>query len=125
MFFTLSAFQFSLTLSAKIEPLKLINKTLATKIYELVLGTEIWALTFVLFAQDLPFFVIRFLILIYYPDLQKNYTLYFFVAKSFILVIFEVYYMIVIVFENKQETNDHNDKVDNINVFDDVQMTKF
>ena len=97
------------------------------------MGTEIWALLIVLVTQDLPFFIIRFLVLIYYPDLQKNYTLYFFVAKSFILVIFELYYMVAIVSENKQKTiiiqDVENNNINNINYnndpFGDVMMTKF
>ena len=49
----------------------------------------------------MPFFVIRLLILFSYDKLQKNYNLYFFVVKNFILVIFEFYYIISIVIERK------------------------
>jgi hypothetical protein len=117
----LSVFQFSLTLSAKIETNFKRHVNLLEKIYDYVLGTEIWALIIVLLTQDFPFFIIRLLILIYYPSMQSNYTLYFFVVKSFVLVVFEIYYILSIILEIDREDLYDND-FDNLN---DIVMTKF
>lgn len=76
-----------------------------------------------LLSQDLPFFIIRLLILVYYSNLQSNYTLYFFVAKSLILVIFELYYIVAIITENQKE--EKRDIRKNSTEIDDIQMTKF
>jgi len=119
VFFSISVFQFSFTLSAKIETNFRRHRNLPEKIYDYVFGTEIWALCIVLCSQDFPFFIIRLLILIYNPSIQSNYTLYFFVVKSFVLIVFEIYYMISIIIEI--EENKDNDFVN----FDDIVMTKF
>ena len=66
----------------------------------MVFGTEIWALIVVLLFQDLPFFIVRLMLLIYNDVLQGNYNLYFFVAKNFILIFFELYYIISIIIEH-------------------------
>jgi hypothetical protein len=97
----LAAFQFSLTLSAKITTNCEENKSLIRKFSDLVFGTEIWALIIVLLFQDLPFFIIRLLILFEVKKVQQNYNLYFFVVKNFILVFFELYYIVSIVIEQK------------------------
>ncbi len=78
-------------------------------------GTEIWAIILIMLVQDLPFLIIRSIILIYYPNVQSNYTLYFFVAKSFILVLFELYYIIIIISENEYK----------LHKLGDIQMTQF
>ena len=127
----MSAFQFSMTLSAKIETKQAENKSLCAKIHDLVLGTEIWALLVILITQDLPFFVIRLLILFSYDKLQKNYNLYFFVVKNFILVIFEFYYIISIVIERKMvyktpKTTYLNTKdVEIIDIDKEIQISRF
>lgn len=53
--------------------------------------------------------------------MQSNYTLYFFVVKSFVLVVFEIYYMLSIILEIDREEIYDNDFV-NLN---DIVMTKF
>jgi len=72
----------------------------------LTFGTEIWALVLVLLWQDLPFFVLRTKILLEITSLQSNYNLYFFVAKNFVLVFFELYYIVSIVLENIRENEE-------------------
>ncbi len=103
----MASFQFSLTLSAKISTNYEENKSLTRKCYDLVFGTEIWALIIVLLCQDLPFFIIRLLILFENQKLQQNYNLYFFVVKNFILVFFELYYIVSIVLEQKELKKHH------------------
>ncbi len=49
--------------------------------------------------MDLPFFLMRFYILVQYESTTRNYTLYFFVAKNFFLVVYEIYKVILICFE--------------------------
>ena len=53
--------------------------------------------------------------------MQSNYTLYFFVVKSFVLVVFEIYYMLSIILEIDREDTYDNDFV-NLN---DIVMTRF
>ena len=88
------------------------------KCYDLVFGTEIWALIIVLLCQDLPFFIIRSLILFEVKKVQQNYNLYFFVVKNFILVFFELYYIASIVLE--QRYHKRQKYKDN-----DIEITKF
>jgi len=88
------------------------------KCYDLVFGTEIWALIIVLLCQDLPFFIIRSLILFEVKKVQQNYNLYFFVVKNFILVFFELYYIVSIVLE--QRYHKRQKYKDN-----DIEITKF
>jgi len=118
VFFSLAAFQFSLTLSAKISTNYEENKSFMRKCYDLVFGTEIWALIIVLLCQDLPFFIIRSLILFEVKKVQQNYNLYFFVVKNFILVFFELYYIVSIVLE--QRYHKRQKYKDN-----DIEITKF
>ncbi len=59
--------------------------------------------------MDLPFFLMRFYILVQYQSTTKNYTLYFFVAKNFLLVVFEIYKIILIVIEELIGYEDNND----------------
>ncbi len=62
----------------------------------LVFGTEIWSLLFVFITQELPFTVLRLIVMIHYKHLSKNYTLYFFVIKNLVLSVIELYYIGVI-----------------------------
>lgn len=131
----MSVFQFSLTLSAKIETKEYDNKSLFRKIYDMVFGTEIWALVLILLCQDLPFFVLRFMLLVYNDELHSNYNLYFFAAKNFILVFFELYYIISIVIERNgydkkaklEATNFYDVETklgDTINIDKEIYVTK-
>ena len=83
--------------------------SLRKQVIDYMFGTEIWALVLVMFTQDLPFFIIRLLVLINYPNLQSNYTAYFFVVKNFILIIFTIYYVTSIVIEIKKKAEEPND----------------
>jgi uncharacterized membrane protein len=103
----LASFQFSLTLSAKISTNYEENKSSMRKCYDLVFGTEIWALIIVLLCQDLPFFIMRLLILFNVQILHQNYNFYFFVVKNFILVFFDIYYIVSIILEQKELKKHH------------------
>jgi hypothetical protein len=61
------------------------------KFYDSFFGTEIWSQVFVMLTQDIPFFVIRLIILVNFESTTRNYTFYFFIIKNFFLVIFELY----------------------------------
>lgn len=75
----------------------------------MLFGTEIWAYLMVFFIQDLPFAVLRISVLINYDQLTKNYTLYFFVVKNVVLALSEIYYIVLILINDKEEkTHDHS-----------------
>lgn len=85
--------------------------------WDLIFGTEIWALLIVLFLQDLPFAIIRLIILATYNQLSKNYTLYFFVIKNIILAGSEIHLIIVIYLEVKKKSKlNRNNNSNNINM---------
>ena len=74
-----------------------------------------------LILQDLPFAIIRIIILIFYNQLSKNYTLYFFVIKNIFLAGSEIYLIKIIISEfrkrNKLDKNSNkiNNDIDNDN----------
>lgn len=77
---------------------------------DIVFGTEVWALLLVCFTMDLTFLIMRFYILVQYESTTRNYTLYFFVAKNFLLVVFEIYKVVLIIIEELAgDVNDDND----------------
>jgi hypothetical protein len=92
--------QFSFGLASKvyINPSKAnYSMSWLKRVQTLIFGTEIWSLVFVLFLQDLPFSILRIIILIYYPGMSKNYTLYFFAAKNLGMAIVEIYIILGII----------------------------
>lgn len=97
VFFALSSLQFSFGLSATV----IGSKEKINPYKYLFFGTEIWALFMVLLFQDLPFAILRILILVYYKQLSKNYTLYFFAAKNLILSFYEIYLISLISYEER------------------------
>ena len=72
------------------------KRTSLTNMCRLVFGTEIWSLLFVFVVQELPFTVLRLVVMVHYQHLSKNYTLYFFVIKNLVLSACELYYIGVI-----------------------------
>ena len=93
VFFSLSSLQFSFNLVSKIEQTESDsdNKSKLKRLTMLIFGTEIWSLLIVLLLQDIPFFILRIIIIVYYQQLSKNYTLYFFAIKTLIMSLVEVY----------------------------------
>jgi hypothetical protein len=89
VFFSLSLVQFSFTLTAKE------SKNEEDESYNSVdkwfFGSEIWALCFILLVQEIPFLVMRIAKLIKYQSSLKDYSICYYVAKNFLLCIFEIY----------------------------------
>jgi hypothetical protein len=114
----LSAFQYSFDLSVKIDVKNETNKkSTGNKFFKLIFGTEIWSLLLVFIIHDLPFSIIRLLVLVHYEHkLSKNYTLYFFVIKNLVLSTCELYYISLLILKhleehkkNKKQRNDEED----------------
>jgi len=104
-FVSLSIFQFSFDLSTKLRVKKNAKHETGplARLKRLIFGTDIWAFLFVLLVQDLPFSVLRLSVVVYYDELSKNYTLYFFVVKNIILACCEVYYIGLIMFKEEEK----------------------
>ena len=96
--FSISVTQFSFTLSATNQRTTHPNPKWKTVYYEMFFCTELWALIFVFFAQDLPFLIMRFYIILYF-GVEKNYLLYFLLVKNVFLVFFGLYFGSKIVME--------------------------
>jgi hypothetical protein len=87
-------------------------------------GSEIWALCFILLVQEIPFLVMRIAKLIKYRKSITDYAIYYYVAKNFLLCIFEIYRIGVLylkhrrhlrlkrhaMFENIENKNSNNAK---------------
>lgn len=103
IYFTLSSLQFCFGLSATAKmSTKRFRSTALNRFFNLIFGTEVWALILVFFLQDMPFSIIRLLILINYKQLSKNYNLYFFVIKNILLALFEIYLVFVTIYNEKK-----------------------
>ena len=99
--FSISTFQFSFTLVSKREIKN--DDDQANYLMDLLFGTEIWSVALVFITQDLPFFITRILILCNF-QLDKNYMLYFFTVKNFLLCLFEINRIFVLI-KSKCETD--------------------
>ena len=106
VFFSLSTLQFSFTLASKREiPHK--KESYSKFILEMALSTEIWSLFLIFILQDMPFFILRILILVY-ADLSKNYMIYFLISKNFILILTELYRIYVIFCDEMKRKSKQN-----------------
>lgn len=76
------------------------------RFFDIVFGTEIWSLLLVCFTMDLPFFIMRFYLLATYEYTSQNYTLYFFLIKNLLLVVFELYKVFIILIEELSEEDE-------------------
>lgn len=75
--------------------------------FRIFLGTEIWALCFILVCQEIPFFTIRlFKLIIFSNSASRDYSIYFYVAKNFILCIFEIYRIIIIFYYHRKHSGE-------------------
>ena len=103
--------QFSFTLSARLEHDKPFS------FHGIVFSTEIWSIALVFIFQDFPFCIIRTIIIAGYGA-DKNYLLYFFVVKNYILCLLEFYMVINILLDKrhdkKQETKINMTKFKNL-----------
>ena len=111
VFFSLSTIQFSFTLASKREIPKRAYKIDSYPIFilDIALSTEIWSLFLIFISQDMPFFILRILILVY-DDLSKNYMIYFNISKNFILILTELYRIYVIFSDEIQRKAEYLDK---------------
>jgi len=66
------------------------------KFFDSLFGTEMWSQFFVMLTQDIPFLVVRLIILTNFESTLRNYTFYFFTAKNFLLVLFKIYRILVL-----------------------------
>lgn len=91
VFFSLSVLQFSFTLSAKMDGLdEVLDRPVWTVVKEAVFATEMWSVLLIFLFQDFPFCIIRTIIIVRFGT-EKNYLLYFFVVKNYVLVVYEIY----------------------------------
>jgi hypothetical protein len=81
---SISLIQFSVTLTAT-RKLNL-NKTGFRLVLDIVLGSEIWSIFFVLLTQELPYLIVRLLI-VSKLNINVTATLYFFILKNIALCI--------------------------------------
>lgn len=89
--FSLSVLQFSFTLSAKMDGLdEVLDRPVWTVVKEAVFATEMWSVLLIFLFQDFPFCIIRTIIIVRFGT-EKNYLLYFFVVKNYVLVVYEIY----------------------------------
>jgi hypothetical protein len=100
--FTISTFQFSVTLTRhKPMPCKYNRaQTFTARLFEVVFCTKIWSILFLLFTQDLPYFIVR-VALLCTTDLNLDRTIYLFLIKNLLLIYFDVYQVFYIYVEYK------------------------
>ena len=72
--------QFSLVLFAL--RTKDVKRTGFQAVLDIVFGTAVWRLVYILVVQEIPFFIIRVVILSKFEKTTKNYTLYFMGLKN-------------------------------------------
>lgn len=109
VFFSLSSIQFSINLGAKAN-----RKVISRKwhhIFGVVFCTEMWAIIVVLLTQDLPFFIIR-LIIIIQSGVEKEYVLYFMLIKNLYLCLLEVHMILNIFYNEKLLISENHKKKD-------------
>jgi hypothetical protein len=92
--------QFSFTLTA--------SRSKKSKSFRLFFGSEIWALCFILLFQEIPFFLIRLGKLIKFKNSLHDYSIYFYVAKNFLLCLFEIYRILVIFYYHRKHLKASN-----------------
>ena len=126
LFWSISLIQFPFIRTAKIERIHLSKKELMRKYaeepierksqksqtrfqmfiesFKTVLETEIWSIFLVLFTQDGPFLVVRIISIVYYGI--HTYSNYFFTTKNMLIIILQVYRIVVLCLEHRQNKFD-------------------
>ena len=110
--FCLSSFQFSFILGSTIKnPLTLIalnRKPLIKRsilfLFYATFSTELWYILLGLLLHDLPFLVIRAVLLSSYL-LRTNYLVYFYIVKNALFCVFRVQRMLSLLFEERRRIN--------------------
>jgi hypothetical protein len=109
VFICLSTFQFSFMNNIKYRR-RYVTKKL-DQIIDIIFGTPIWALLITFMIHDLPFFILRVLILIYYPFKSNSFLsiCYFYTFKNLFLSLHELsmifYYLFKSLFRKRLETD--------------------
>ncbi len=67
----------------------------------------------VFWIQDLPFLVIRMIVIVYH-GVEKNYLLYFLTVKNFFLVFFEIYFVWHIILDERHRRKIYKKDFDNL-----------
>jgi hypothetical protein len=91
--------------------------------FQLFLNTEIWALCFVLVCQEIPFFTIRLFKLIKFNKASRDYSIYFYVAKNFILCIFEIYRIIIIFYYHRKHSGGESSSPKHLETIGSMQVS--
>ena len=99
-----SCVQFSLTLTATRD--KPENEDTKMTSLDYIFSNESWSILLICLTQDLPFFLFRLVVLLkYYNPNDHNYTKFFFLLKSFILVLLEIYRLFILLKEECSRKN--------------------
>ncbi len=109
--FSTSTLQFSFTLSARLEREANFKKGFWEVIREAVFCTELWSYIFIFCTQDFPFMITRTYVIVYYGT-ERNYLLFFFVIKNYVLCIFEIYASVNIILDEKHRRKLHQEEID-------------
>ena len=113
--FSLSIVQFSVTLTATRKCRENRNElTKFQKFLDIFLGTELWSIFFVMITQDIPFLLIR-LVLVFRYNVLSDSIIFFFIIKNCILVYFDIYrsYFIIRDYFRNQKSIEPEDKKEN------------
>lgn len=94
--FSLSVFQFSVTLTAKR------GKSTKTSFIDHLFGNESWSVALVMLTQDLPFLIVRICVIATF-NVTENFTIYYFTIKNAILVTIELYRIVTVCKEHARE----------------------
>ena len=92
--FSLSIIQFSFDLKSLKKTIETVDKwnslSQIDKFINIFFGTEIWSITLVMLTQDLPFFLIRVLLVFNYR-LYSDMNFLIYIVKNFTLITFDIY----------------------------------
>ena len=97
----MSTIQFSITLAAR-----RFNSEGKKSILDYLLGNEVWNIMLICLTQDLPFLLVRLALILdpkYETNSSTDYTGFFFLIKSAILVALEIYRIVILLREECQK----------------------
>ena len=87
-------------------------------IIDILLGSEVWSILLVLVTQDLPYLIVR-LVIMFKLGINVSATLYFFVLKNITLCVIDIYRIKSIIIEMEKEK--HN----KIHALNELGLKKF
>jgi hypothetical protein len=80
---------------------------------DVVFGTEMWLLIFMLLFQEIPFFIIRVVILTSFEKTSKNYTLYFMGIKNITNLFISSHKMYELIQEDRKQKKEYRNTLGN------------